>query len=164
MTGLAVQLFDATAQRLLGRRNTDDERLAIRRAALTAAMDAIERIDDSFGEFGEQFRVHEQAYLSLLRGYIDRPVLLRDLLELVVWEDYGLFHEIDPFLRGLQEPEADFAVRELAKIIAELRIAGLGQQLDKASDLRTAVVAAAEAFMASDEAGGRHTTGADRRG
>jgi hypothetical protein len=27
----------------------------------TAAIDAIERIDNSFGEFGEQFRVHEQA-------------------------------------------------------------------------------------------------------
>jgi hypothetical protein len=34
--------------------------------------------------------------------------------------------------------------RELAKIIAELRIAGLGRQLERARNLRSAVVAAAE--------------------
>ena len=153
MTCLAVQVFDATAQRLLGRANTDDERLAIRRAALTAAIDAVDRIDDSFGEFGDQFRVHEQAYLALLRGYIERPVLLRDLFELVVWEDYGLFHEIDSFLRSLQEPEADVAVRELAKIIAELRIAGLDSQLGRALALRSVVIAAAEPFNETPEAG-----------
>lgn len=128
------------------RANTDDERLVIRRAALSAAIDAIERIDDSFGEFGDQFRVHEQTYLSLLRGYIDRPMLLRDLFELVVWEDYGLFQEVDPFLRGLREPEADLAVRELAKIIAELRSAGLRVQLEKARARRSSVIAAAEEF------------------
>ena len=146
-TWLAVQLFDVTAQRLLSRASTDDERLAIRRAVLTAAIDAIDRIDDSAGDFGEQFRVHEQAYLALLRGYLERPVMLRDLLELVVWEDYGLFREIYPFLRNLQESEADLAVRELARIIAELRIAGLGVQLEKARNLRRAVVAAAEPFQ-----------------
>jgi hypothetical protein len=79
--------------------------------------------------------------------------MLRDVLELVVWEDYGLFHEIDPFLRALLEPEADLALCELAKIIAELRIAGLDHQLEKACALRTAVIAAAEAFNESTEAG-----------
>jgi hypothetical protein len=59
-------------------------RCAIRRGALTAAIDAIEHIDDSFGKFGEQFRVHEQAYLSLLRSYIDRPVMLRDARALII--------------------------------------------------------------------------------
>src|SRR5262245_15309442 len=65
---------------------------------------------------------------------------------MVVWEDHGLFHEIDPFLRNLQEPEGDLAVRELAEILAELRIAGLGSQLERARNLRAPVVAAAEPF------------------
>jgi hypothetical protein len=51
-----------------------------------------------------------------------------------------------PFLRGLSEPAADLAIRELAKIIAELRAAGLAYQLTKAGHLRRAVVAAAEAL------------------
>lgn len=151
MTELAARVFDAAAERLLGRASHDDEQLAIRRAILTASIEAMDRIDDSSGEFGDQFRDHENAYLELLRRYLERPVLLRDLLELVVWEDYGLFHAIDGFLRSLREPEADLALRELASIIAELRAAGLVYQLDKASNLRCAVIAAADAFTEDAE-------------
>jgi hypothetical protein len=154
MSQSAITLFELAAERLLGRANTDDERLAIRRAALAAVLNAIPRVDDSFGELGQQFRDHEHAYLELLRHRLDRPGLLRDLLELVVWEDYGLFHEVEPFLRALSEPDADRALRELTSIIAELRAAGLEPQLDKAQDLRRAVLAAAEAFAECKEAGG----------
>ncbi len=31
-------------------------------------------------------------------GYVERPGILRDLLELATWEDYGLFLHIDAFL------------------------------------------------------------------
>jgi hypothetical protein len=148
-TWLAVELFEVTAQRLLARASTDDERLAIRRAILTAAIDAVERIDDSDGEFAQQFREHERAYLALLRGCIGRPVLLPDLLELVVWEDFGLFQEIEPFLRTLPEPAADRALRELARVISELRAAGLGHQHARAIGLRVAIVAAADTFAST---------------
>ena len=150
-TWLAVELFEVTAQRLLARASTDDERLAIRRAILAAAIDAVARIDDSDGEFAQQFREHERTYLALLRDCIERSVLLRDLLELVVWEDYGLFQEIEPFLCTLPEPAADRAVRELAQLIAELRAAGLGRQLTKATGLRRAAIAAADAFTSKPE-------------
>jgi hypothetical protein len=116
---------------------------------LTASIDAMGRVDDSLDELGQHFRDHEHAYLELLRGHIERPGLLRDLLELAVWEGYGLFHEIEPFLRGLPEPQADLALRELARIIAELRGAGLDYQLGQAMTLRRAVVAAADGFMES---------------
>jgi hypothetical protein len=149
----AITLFELAAGRLLGRANTDDERLAIRRAALTAAIDSMARVDDSFDELGQQFRDHERAYLELLRRRLDRPGLLRDLLELVVWED-GVFHEVEPFLRALPEPEADPALRDLASMIAELRAAGLERQLAKARDLRRAVLAAAEAFTECEEVSG----------
>lgn len=147
----AIALSELAAERLLRRANTDDERLAIRRAALTAVVDAMARVDDSFGELGQQFRDHEYAYLELLRGHVDRQGLLRDLLELVVWEAYGLFHEVEPFLRALSEPDADRALRDLASIIAELRTAGLEPQLDKAQVLRRAVLAAAEAFTECED-------------
>jgi hypothetical protein len=153
-SGFAITTFELVAERMLQRATTDDERLAIRRAALAAVIDAMALVDDSFGELGQQFRDHEHAYLELLRDRLDRPGLLRDLLEFVVWEGYGLFHEVERFLRTLPEPDANRALRDLASIIAELRAAGLESQLDKARNLRRAVLAAAEAFTACEEAGG----------
>lgn len=150
----AITLFELVSERLLQRANTDDEQLAIRRAALAAVIDAMARVDDSFGELGQQFRNHERAYLELLRCRVERTGLLRDLLELAVWEGYGLFHEVDPFLRALPEPDADSALLDLASMIAELRAAGLGSQLDKAQELRRAVLAAAEAFTECEEGSG----------
>ena len=145
-TGLVVTLLETAVERLLWSAPTDDERLAIERAMLAASIGAMERVDDSLDELGQHFRDHEHAYLELLRGVAERPGLLRDLLELSVWEGYGLFHEIEPFLRTLTEPQADLALRALANIIAELRASGLDYQLGKAHRLRRAVVAAAEAF------------------
>jgi hypothetical protein len=145
-TGLVVTLLETVVERLLCSAQTDDERLAIERATLAASIGAMERVDDSLDELGQHFRDHEHAYLELLRGVAERPGLLRDLLELSIWEDYGLFNEMDPFLRTLTEPQADLALRELANIIAELRVSGLDYQLEKARRLRRAVVASAEAF------------------
>jgi hypothetical protein len=147
-TGLVVTLLETAVERLLWSAQTDDERLAIERAMLAASIGAMEHVDDSLDELGQHFRDHEHAYLGLLRGVAERPGLLRDLLELSVWEGYGLFHEIEPFLRTLTEPQAD---RALANIIAELRANGLDYQLGRAHRLRRAVVAAAEAFSDAAE-------------
>jgi len=150
-TGLVVTLLETGVEHLLFGAQTDDERLAIERAALAAAIEAMERIDDSLGELGQHFRDHEHAYLELLRGVVGRPGLLRDLLELSIWEDYGLFNEVEPFLSTLTEPQADLALRELANIIAELRVSNLDYQLGKARRLRLAVVASAKAFSDAGE-------------
>ena len=145
-TGLVVTLLETTGERLLCSAQTDEERLAIERAMLAASKGAMKRIDDSLDELGQHFRDHEHAYLELLRGVAERPGLLGDLLELSVWEGYGLFHEIEPFLRTLTEPQADLALRALANIIAELRASDLDYQLGTALRLRRGVVAAAAAF------------------
>jgi len=150
-TGLVVTLLETVVERLLCNAQTDDERLAIERATLAASIGAMERLDDSLDELGQHFRDHEHAYLELLRGVAERPGLLRDLLELSIWEDYGLFHEIEPFLRTLTELQADLALRELANIISELRVSGLDYQLVKARRLRAVVVASAEAFSDAGE-------------
>jgi hypothetical protein len=68
---------------------------------------------------------------------------LRDLLELVIWEDYGLFVDIEKFLAASPEPRADVAVRVLAPIIAELQRERLTYPLGKALRLRRALLAAA---------------------
>lgn len=145
-TGLVVMLLEHAGDRLLRSTCSDDERLAIHRAMLTGSIRAMGQVDDSLDELGQHFRDHEHVYLELLRGYLARPDIIRDLLELVVWEDYGLFNEVEPFLCGLSELHADLAVRDLAKIIAELRSAALDHQLEKALRLRRVLVAAAERF------------------
>ena len=150
-TGLVVTLIETVVERLLWSAQNDDERLAIERAVLAASIGAMERVDDSLDELGQHFRDHEHAYLELLRGVAGRPGLLRDLLELSIWEDYGLFNEIEPFLSTLTEPQADLALRELANIIAELRVSNLDYQLGKARRLRRAAVASAEAFSDAGE-------------
>ena len=137
-------------ERMLAATTSDDERLAVRRAILGAAMEAMAHVDDSGDELGQHFRDEEQRYLALVRHYLERPGILRDLLELATWEDYGLFHHLDSFLSGLAEPAADLAVRELARIISELRGAHLEYQRAKARQLRGIVLQSA-ALLEADE-------------
>jgi len=143
-TDVVIMLLDTTATRLLWTSNTDEHRLALHRAMLSVCVGTMEQVDDSLGSMGDYFREHEIAYLELLRAHVERPGILRDLLELVVWEDYGLFHAVEPFLRSLSARRADLAMLELARTIRELREAGLGYQLGKARALRRVVLAAAE--------------------
>ncbi len=144
-TGLLVTVLDITGERQLEGATSEEERLAIHRAMLTASIDAMGCVDDSLDELGQHFRDHERAYLDMLRAHEEKAGLLRDLLELVVWEDYGLFHEVERFLGSLPEYQADLALSELAQIIAELRSAGLDDQVSKARVLRRAIVGASEA-------------------
>lgn len=139
-TDLAILLLDSTAKRLSWTSKTDEHRLALHRAMLSVCVGAMEQVDDSMGAMGDHFREHERAYLDLLRAHAERPGLLRDLLELVVWEDYGLFRAVYDFLRALATRQADVALRELARIVRELRSAHLGYQLGKARALRNALL------------------------
>jgi hypothetical protein len=62
----------------------------------------MDRFDDSGADSAELFRDHERAYLDLVRTTAGREPLLRDLIGLAAWEDYGLFERGEPFL----EPRA----------------------------------------------------------
>lgn len=144
VVGLQLEL---EGDRMLAAASSDDEGLAIRRALVGAFVEAMAHVDDSGGELAERFREHENAYLAHLgRGYLARPGILVDLLELAIWEDYGLFHHLDAFLRRLPEPAADLAMRELARIIAELRCTELEYQQEKARRLRRLVLESAAAL------------------
>jgi len=101
------------------------------------------QVDDSLAELAEHFREHEHLHLALLREHCETPGLLRDLLELVVWEDYGLFCGIEAFLRTLTNVHAETAKRELDEIMGELGRAELDYQLGKARALHDVLADAA---------------------
>ena len=70
--------------------------------------------------------------------------MIRDFLELAIWQEYGLFVEIEGFRAALPEPHANVAVREIAPIIAELRRERLTYPLRKALALRRVLLAAVD--------------------
>ena len=143
--GLVVLQLEIEGDRMLMTATSDDERLAVRRAILGACIEAMAHVDDSGCEFGDHFRDREAQYLDAVRPYVERPDILRDLLELATWEDYGLFHHVHAFLGHLSEAAADVAVRDLARLISDLREAGLDYQLGKARRLRELVLGSAAA-------------------
>ena len=153
--GSVILLLRIEGDRMLAAATNGDEVFAVRRAALGAAIEVMANVDDSGGELAQHFRDEEQAYLAHLTDYLDRQGTLRDLLELVTWEDYGLFHHVEVFLERLPECAADLAVPALARFITELRAAGLDYQVSKAQRLRRLVLASAD-----DDVG---TTVGDRR-
>lgn len=146
--GLVVLQLELDGDRMLMMATSDDERLAVRRAILGACIEAMEHVDDSGCDLGDHFREREQQYLDAVQPYVECPGILRDLLELVTWEDYGLFHDVYAFLGQLSESAADLAVRELAQIIGELREADLDYQHGKARRLRALVLGSTAAHDA----------------
>lgn len=139
--GLFVSDLELAGDEMLAAASSEDERLAIGRALLQACIEAMEHADDSGDDLGSHFREREAQYLETVRPYLARPRILRDLLELVAWEDYGLFDRVHAFLGELPEAEADLAVRELAEILHELRAAQLDGPLATATRLRARVLA-----------------------
>lgn len=144
-----VLQLELEGDRLLRTATSDDERFAVRRALLGACIEAMAHVDDSGCILGEHFRERERQCLDAVQPYVERPGILRDLLELAVWEDYGLFQHVHGFLGQLPEAAADLAVRELARVLGELREAELDYQLGKARRLRALVLRSA----AADDAG-----------
>jgi len=147
--GLVVLQLEIEGDRMLMLATSDDERLAVRRAILGACIEAMAHVDDSGCDLGEHFREREQQYLDAVQPYIEHPGVLRDLLELATWEDYGLCHHVHAFLGQLSEGVGDLAVRELAQIIGELREVGLDYQLGRARRLRSLVLGS----IAADDVG-----------
>ncbi len=110
--------------------------LALYRAALTVIIEAMNRVDDSDGELAATFRTIERSYLEFVPGFLDHGEILRDLLEVCIWEDYGLFTALKPFVLQLRAEHAHRARRELDLIIGELEAEGLDYQRSKALALR----------------------------
>lgn len=131
--------FEDTVERENARLSCPHRQIALHRCALTVIVECMEHVDDSGGDIGEAYHAIERRYLDLVR---DTPldILLRDLLELAVWEGYGLTDATEPFLGTLSEDRADVAMSELARIIAELRTHELEYALGTARRLRSLVL------------------------
>lgn len=114
-------------------------RLATRRAAMTVVIEAMDRVDDSLAEVSTMFREIEHAYLEDLLAFAGVDGLLRDLIELAIWEDYGLIEGVDQFLRGLPVEHGEPAYAALVDVAAELEREGLRNQLRAARELAKAL-------------------------
>jgi hypothetical protein len=140
-TGPLARLLEIQVDLLGTTAASDLERLALHRAAMTVIIETMDLVDDSLAEMSEVFAASERAYLKLARDAAGLDGILRDLLELAVWEDYGLLKGIDHFLGALNEEHANTALRELASMISELGRERLDVQRARAVALRRAVLA-----------------------
>lgn len=96
---------------------------------MTTVIETMNRADDSDAELAVVFYGFETTYLDLAIDFLDEPVVLVDLIELAIWEGYGLVRHVEPFFTTLPERHADAAMRCLGRIIAELRRETLDYQL-----------------------------------
>lgn len=88
------------------------EEVALHRAFLTVVLEKIELVDDSFGVIGDLYGQMFEDYIALPRDELDMPAVdfFQDLLELLIWEDYGFTDREQPaFFAGLTPAEVTIA-------------------------------------------------------
>ena len=91
---------------------------ALLRGWMTVIIELMEKADDSFGSIGMSFDDGFTAYLKipLEQTGIDEAVFFPDLLDFLIWEDYGLTDDgIEGYFRGLTEGQADLCVEHLRR-------------------------------------------------
>lgn len=97
-----------------------DELFALYRATLTVMLERMERVDDSYAVIGELYgEIFEQYFqLDRTKMEMDEEKFFLDLIELILWEDYGCIdsYSID-FIKNISQKEA-----ELVKVICSNQI------------------------------------------
>jgi hypothetical protein len=127
---------------------------ALLRVWMTVVVELMEKADDSCGSIGDSFDEGFTAYLKipLDQTGIDERVFFTDLLDFLIWEDYGLTdHAIEGYFRGLNERQADLCVEPLRHEVAALREDDLEYQSEKALTFLGQVVAEQERFDEFEE-------------
>lgn len=117
---------------------SEAEQLALYRAALTVIVESMERTDDSHASLAMVFEDVWNAYLAMPweRTGIPASAFFRDLIELTVWENYGLIDGLTDFLRSLALDDAAVVESVFAEVIPELRDGDFDHQEEKALRLR----------------------------
>jgi hypothetical protein len=112
----------------------DAERLGFFRAVLTVIVEAMDRVDDSHGTMAETFRDAWKAYLALAweRTGIEPTVYFRDMIELTIWEDYGLIDDLGSVFATLAPDDSAGLEDVFENLIPELRAGGFDYQEEKA--------------------------------
>ncbi len=100
-----------------------DQTVALYRAVMTVVLEKIEQVDDSYGVIGDFAGEIFEAYTALPRNELTMAPtdFFQDLLELLIWEDYGLTYREQPaFFTGLDPTEVPLAETILRTQWAEL--------------------------------------------
>jgi hypothetical protein len=124
------------------------EAQALLRAWMTVVIELMEKADDSCGSIGMSFGEGFAAYLKipLDKTGIDE-VFFSDLLDFLIWEDYGLTDdEIEGYFKGLTPAQADSCIRHLRQQIDDLKEDDLEYQSEEALTLLGQVIAEQERF------------------
>jgi hypothetical protein len=125
------------------------EAQALIRGLMTVAVELMGHADDSFGSIAMSFREGFAAYLKIPPDTTGTPedVFFPDLLDFLIWEDYGLTYDrFEGYFKGLTPAQADLCIGHLRRWIEELRADDLEHQSEKALTLLGHVVAEQERF------------------
>ena len=114
------------------------EQMALHRAAVTLIIESIANADDSHDSLGALFRDIWNTYLAIPweRTGILPGIFFRDLVELSIWEDYGLVEGLADFFKSLAADDAAVVETVLADVVSELRDGGFDRQEEKAVQYR----------------------------
>jgi hypothetical protein len=139
------------------------EAQALLRAWLTVVIELIEMADDSFGCIGDCFGTGFKTYLDirLAETGIEESVFFADLLDFLIWEDYGMtWKRTDGYFRKLTPEQGDFCIAHLRQQIEELSAELLSHESEKALTLLGQVVVEQDRFdqfeRLAREMGSRH--------
>jgi hypothetical protein len=112
--------------------------IALYRAFLTVMLVKIEMVDDSYGVIGDLYGGVFNEYVSFPRADsgLSSSDFLQDILELIIWEDYGFItDELPSFFASLSPEEAALANDILQTQKSELAALELAYQAEKALTL-----------------------------
>lgn len=110
-----------------------EQSVALYRALMTVVLERMEQIDDSYGSIGGFYGEILNKYIALPRERLDMPpeYFWQDLLEFVMWEDYGLTDEHKPALfkslSASEVPLVEAILREQADELFALKITYQGE-------------------------------------
>jgi hypothetical protein len=122
---------------------------ALLRGWMTVIVELMAKVDDSFGRIGMSFDDGFTAYLKipLEQTGIDDGLFFTDLLDFLIWEDYGLTDDgIEGYFRRLTEGQAVLCVEHLRHEVAALLEDDQDYQSEEALTFLGQVIAEQERF------------------
>ena len=123
--------------------------LALLRGWMTVVIELMQKTDDSFGRISMSFDDCFTAYLKipLEQTGIDEALFFTDLLDFLIWEDYGFTDGgIKGYFRRLTEGQSDLCVEHFRHEVAALREDDLDHQSEEALTFLGQVIAEQERF------------------
>jgi hypothetical protein len=134
---LSIDL-DSDIERIALLLESEAEQMALRRAAVTLIVESMEHVDDSGADMANLFDDVWNAYLAMPweRTAILPEVFFRDLIELAIWESYGLISTLGPFFCTLAPDDLTVVETVFAEVLSELRDGGFARQEERALEYR----------------------------